>query len=39
MSTSLTLAFAVLLLAALVGQALTGQASYNDQAADAGCPR
>ena len=35
---SLTVAFAVLLLLALVAQALTGQASYNDQAADAGLP-
>lgn len=34
----LTLAFSALLLLALVGQALTGQASYNDQAADTGLP-
>jgi hypothetical protein len=35
---SLTLAFSVLLLAALVGQALTGLAHYNDQVLDAGLP-
>ena len=35
---SLTLAFSVLLLAALVGQALTGDASYNEAALDAGLP-
>jgi uncharacterized protein DUF6766 len=35
---SLTLAFSVLLLVALVGQALTGDASYNEAAADAGLP-
>jgi hypothetical protein len=35
---SLTLAFSVLLLAALVGQALTGEASYNEAASDAGLP-
>ena len=35
---SLTVAFTVLLLLALVGQALTGLAFYNDQAADAGLP-
>jgi hypothetical protein len=34
----LTLAFTGLLVAALVGQALTGQAFYNNQAADAGLP-
>ena len=34
----LTLAFSTLLLAALVGQALTGQASYNESATDAGLP-
>ncbi len=34
----LTLAFTALLVAALVGQALTGLASYNRQAADAGLP-
>ena len=34
----LTLAFTALLLAALVGQALTGRASYNEQALDAGLP-
>jgi hypothetical protein len=35
---SLTLAFTVLLLGALVGQALTGDASYNEAARDAGLP-
>ena len=35
---SLTLAFSLLLLMALVGQALTGDASYNEAAADAGLP-
>jgi hypothetical protein len=35
---SLTLAFTLLLLVALVGQALTGQASYNESALDAGLP-
>ena len=35
---SLTLAFTVLLLAALVGQAVTGRASYNESALDAGLP-
>jgi hypothetical protein len=35
---SLTLAFTVLLLGALVGQAFTGQASYNESAVDAGLP-
>jgi hypothetical protein len=35
---SLTVAFTLLLLGALVGQALTGQASYNESAADAGLP-
>ena len=35
---SLTLAFTVLLLAALVGQAFTGQAFYNESAVDAGLP-
>ena len=35
---SLTLAFTVLLVAALIGQALTGQASYNEAARDAGLP-
>lgn len=35
---SLTLAFSLLLLAALVGQALTGQASYDEAAMDAGLP-
>jgi hypothetical protein len=35
---SLTLLFTLLLLAALVGQALTGQASYNEAALDAGLP-
>ena len=34
----LTLTFSALLLCALVGQALTGVATYNDQAADAGLP-
>lgn len=34
----LTLAFTGLLLAALVGQALTGEASYNEAAMDAGLP-
>jgi hypothetical protein len=34
----LTLAFTALLLLALVGQAVTGVAHYNDQAADAGLP-
>ena len=34
----LTLAFSTLLLAALVGQALTGHASYNESATDAGLP-
>lgn len=34
----LTLVFSALLLAALVGQAFTGRAFYNDQAADAGLP-
>ncbi|KRF23666.1 MULTISPECIES: DUF6766 family protein [unclassified Phycicoccus] len=34
----LTLAFSALLLAALVGQALTGRASYNESAVDAGLP-
>jgi hypothetical protein len=36
---SLTLAFTVLLLAAIVGQAFTGEASYNEAALDAGLPR
>ena len=35
---SLTLAFSVILLAALVGQAFTGDASYNEAALDAGLP-
>jgi hypothetical protein len=35
---SLTLAFTVLLLAALVGQALSGHALYNESAQDAGLP-
>jgi hypothetical protein len=35
---SLTLAFTVLLLAALAGQAVTGRASYNESALDAGLP-
>ena len=35
---SLTLAFSVLLLGALVGQAFTGEASYNEAALDAGLP-
>ena len=35
---SLTLAFVVLLVLALVGQALTGQASYNEAARDSGLP-
>jgi len=35
---SLTLAFTVLLLTALVGQAFTGQAFYNESAVDAGLP-
>jgi hypothetical protein len=35
---SLTLAFSLILLAALVGQALTGDASYNESALDAGLP-
>ena len=35
---SLTLAFSVLLLVALVGQSLTGEASYNEAAMDAGLP-
>ena len=34
----LTLAFSVILLAALVGQAFTGAASYNEAALDAGLP-
>ncbi|KQU68896.1 DUF6766 family protein [Phycicoccus sp. Root101] len=34
----LTLAFTALLVLALAGQALTGQASYNDAATDAGLP-
>ena len=35
---SLTLAFTALLLGALVGQALTGHASYDESASDAGLP-
>jgi hypothetical protein len=35
---ALTLAFTALLLVALVGQALTGHASYDESAADAGLP-
>ena len=35
---SLTLAFSALLLGALVGQAFTGRASYNESALDAGLP-
>ena len=35
---SLTVAFSVLLLLALVGQAFTGEASYNEAALDAGLP-
>lgn len=35
---SLTLAFTVLLVGALVGQSLTGRASYNEAARDAGLP-
>jgi hypothetical protein len=35
---SLTLAFTVLLLGALAGQAVTGRASYNESALDAGLP-
>ena len=35
---NLTVAFTLLLLAALVGQALTGDASYNEAALDAGLP-
>lgn len=35
---SLSLAFTALLLGALVGRALTGQAGYNETARDAGLP-